>query len=59
MQEDAVATAASGTILDRDGVFWKRFIFNGVLNESAILEAKYSEKQIPEIKARMQKLGWL
>jgi hypothetical protein len=59
IKESAAATVAKGTILDRDGVFWNRFIFNGQLNESALLEANYTEKQIPWIKAEMHRLNWL
>jgi hypothetical protein len=59
VQQDAVETARAGTILDRDGVFWKRFIYEGRLNESALLEKGYTEGQLPSIKAEMKRLKWL
>lgn len=49
----------AGTILDYDSVFWMRFIFNGQLNEEALMEKGYTEKQLPWIRAEMQRLGWL
>lgn len=48
-----------GLLLDRDEVYWGRFIEGGKLDTEKLLEEGYIKAQIPYIASAMEELGWL
>ena len=59
INENKQATVQRGFFMSLSAEFWEPFIAGGVLDEKGLLEANYTEEQLPYIREGLQELGWL